>query len=89
METKSRYEVISDLEAQKRNLIMERDSYPDKIRAMERDIRDAKRHIEDKEEELNHFKGRVEERKETLKELIASVDESLKRFEGSFPSQKK
>lgn len=81
MEIKSRYEVISDLERKKRQLIiMERDGFDDKIKNRERDIRDLKRELEDKKDELKDFKESVEEKKETIKELIRIIDDSLERF---------
>lgn len=80
METKSRYEIIGELESKKRRLIQERESFPDKIRAGQREIRDLKRELKDKEEELEEFKKEVETKKETISELIASVDDSLSRF---------
>jgi len=80
LETKSRYEVIADLEKQKRNLIRERESFPDEIREKELEIKQLKRRLEDEEEELKNFKDSVKERKETIKELIKGVDQSLERF---------
>lgn len=80
METKSRYEVIAELEDKKRNLILQRDALPDKLKAMEKEIKEMKRDVEDKEEEVTDFKKRMEENKETIKELIKSIDESLGRF---------
>ena len=56
METKSRYEVIADLEQQKRSLIRERDSFPDKVREMEKEIKETKRELEDNVESLKHLK---------------------------------
>ena len=91
METKSRYEVISDLEGKKRKLIQERDGLDDVLRVKERELREigrAKtdqitawdRKLEDSEEDLKNIKDTMAERKETIKELILSVDESLQRF---------
>ena len=83
METKSRYEVIAELEQQKRKLILERDSFEDKVKAKERHIKDLKREVEDAEEDLEALKGRIDDRKITIAELIKSVDDSLKRFTDS------
>jgi len=38
------------------------------------------RKIEDLQEDLEHFKSTMDERKETIIELIKSVDDSLARF---------
>jgi chromosome segregation ATPase len=80
METKSRYEVIADLEKQKRALIFQRDNLDDELKRMEKELKEMKRDIEDKEEEIQDYKSKMGERKETIKELIASVDKSLDRF---------
>jgi len=91
METKSRYEVISDLEVQKRELIKERDGFGDKVKAKEQKIKDVARQkgdhliawdrkLEDLNTELNTLNETVEERKITIKELITSIDDSLARF---------
>ncbi len=80
METKSRYEVIADLEKQKRDLIRERDSFTDKVKGKENEIKLLKREVEDAEEDFKHFKETLDERKETIKELIAGIGDSLKRF---------
>lgn len=80
IETKSRYEVIAELEQQKNALIRERESFKDKMQLMERELRDAKRQVDDAEEELKQFKENVEEKKALIEELIKAKDESLKRF---------
>ena len=91
VETKSRYEVISDLERQKRELIKERDGLSDELKEKEKELKITERtksdqimawdrKIEDIEEDLENFKSTMEERKETIQELIKSVDDSLQRF---------
>jgi len=80
MEIKSRYEVISELEGQKRTLIREREGFKDRIKNQKKDIRDSERELEDAKEELKDFEGTVTERQSTIKELIKSIDESLQRF---------
>jgi len=91
METKSRYEVISDLERQKRELILERDGLGDEQLARQKAIKDKQRaksdmvtrydrELEDLQTDLKNFEKTMDNRKETIKELIRSVDESLKRF---------
>jgi len=94
METKSRYEVISELEQKRRTLIQERDGLNDvlinkqaELKKMSRQKSDTvlimDRQIEDKQEEITHFEKTLKERRETIIELINSVNESLKRFESS------
>lgn len=81
IESKSRYEVIASLEQQKRDLMRQRDSFPEQIRVREIEIKQLKRQLEDKEEALVDFKANVADNKKTVEGLIASVDDSLKRFE--------
>lgn len=91
METKSRYEVISDLEEKKRELISEKRGLNDvviakenKIKQHDRNFEDTKREFdrkrEDLEDDLKNFKDSLTEREETLQELIASIDKSLEKF---------
>jgi chromosome segregation ATPase len=82
METKSRYEVIAELEAQKRNLIREREGFDKVLLLKKRDLKDLERDLEDKKEELKEFEESMEASKQTITQLIESVDDSLKRFEG-------
>jgi len=88
METKSRYEVIADLQKQKMDLIRERDSFPEQIKEKEIEIRDSERTLDDEKEDLVSFKDTISGRIETLNLLIASVDAALKSFNDS-NSQKK
>ena len=91
METKSRYEVISDLDRQKRDLIRERDGMNDTLRVMEKQVKDVERQrddtvvvldrkISDKQKEIEDFKSEMEDKKTTIQTLIDSVDASLERF---------
>jgi len=91
METKSRYEVISDLETQKRGLIRERDGQADEITGKKKELKVIEqtktdqmtawdRKIEDAKEDLANFEKTMKDRKETLVALIASIDDSLNRF---------
>lgn len=91
METKSRYEVISELEEKKRNLIRERDNIKNELeekkknlKLLEREKSDAMllldRRIEDSKEDITVFQEDMGERKETIKELIVGVEDSLARF---------
>ena len=82
METKSRYEVVLELEEKKRNLVMERDCLGDEVRYREKQIRDLKREIEDKEDDLKDYKENLEEKKNTIKELIEATEDSLNRLAG-------
>lgn len=90
-DTKSRYEVISDLEKQKRDLIHERDELGDDLKEKERKLKNIERaksdeimvwdrQIEDIKEDIDNFNATMKERKETIIELIKSIDDSLARF---------
>ncbi len=91
METKSRYEVISNLEQQKRDLIQERNGLvteklekEHELKLIERNKSDQlvawDRKIEDSTLNLKNFEQSMTTRKETIQELIKSVDDSLDRF---------
>ncbi|GBE19345.1 hypothetical protein BMS3Abin17_00068 [archaeon BMS3Abin17] len=80
METKSRYEVIADLEEKKRSLILQRDDLPGNLINMKKELKDLNREVEDKEESIKDYEETIKTQKETLNELIKSVDESLNRF---------
>ena len=91
METKSRYEVIAELETKKRELIKERDGLNDtlldkekKLKVGERQKADTivnmDRQLEDIKEDITNFKNSLVEKKETINELIKSVNDSLDRF---------
>lgn len=80
METKSRYEVIAELEEKKRNLIINRDNLPGELKEKEKELKMLKREVEDKEEENKEFEEAIESQKTTINELIKSTDDSLNRF---------
>jgi TolA-binding protein len=80
MNTKSRYEVIAELEDKKRSLIIQKDGLNDKLTEMKRSLRDMKRDVEDQEEEIKLFEENKKRQEETFDELIKSTEESLKRF---------
>lgn len=91
METKSRYEVISDLERQKRDLIRERDGFTDKVFEKERAVKDLERkksdtiviidrQLDDLKVDLEQYKKTMDERKVTVQTLIDSIDTSLAKF---------
>jgi len=80
METKSRYEVIADLEKQKRSVIVEGDSFTRQLKELERELKELNRNVEDKKQEIKEFKEEITDKKETAKTLIKSIDDSLDRF---------
>lgn len=80
METKSRYQAILELEAQKRDIIQKRDNLKDVLRHKEKSLRDNKRCIEDEEEELEIFKKSIPEQEATYNELLSGIEQSLERL---------
>jgi len=80
METKSRYEVIADLENNKRSLIREKEALGEGIIQREKQIKALRREVEDKEEELEEYKASLDTRKATVNELIKTLDDSLQRL---------
>lgn len=80
METKSRYEMIAEMEDKKRNLILQRDSFPYTVQVKQKEIKLLKRNIEDLEEELKQYEDSIEQQKGTLNEMIESINDTLKRL---------
>lgn len=91
METKSRYQVIGELEAQKRQLIQEKSQLDQQLHNKQDNIKELNRkrddinraidrELEDAAEEVKRFQASMEERKATIEALIASVDTSLERL---------
>ena len=78
METKSRYEVLQELEQRKRALLEQLHGFDDAVAAKEKEIKLALRDVDDNKEELEAFKKRIPEAKLSIEVLIKSVDESLK-----------
>lgn len=81
METKSRYQVVAELEETKRKLIAERESFPDVIKNKKRLIKMSERQLEDMKEDLAELEKTIEDRKAVIIEQIASIEDSLKRFD--------
>jgi len=81
METKSRYEVIADLERQKRQLIQDKASLRDGLIIKEQQIKELKRQLEDAKEALMQAEQSIKEKEETADLLIASVEDALQRFD--------
>jgi len=82
METKSRYEVIAELEEKKRQLLLSKDNLGYNLNIKKKELKNMKRAIEDKEEEIKEFEESMESQKETLNELIKSTDGTLERLSG-------
>ncbi|HUS49927.1 MAG TPA: hypothetical protein VMZ91_07160 [Candidatus Paceibacterota bacterium] len=80
METKSRYEVISELEKQKRELIWNRDNLKESLKDHEKELKQMLRELEDKKEEIKEYKDSMKDKETTFNTLIKSVDDSLNRF---------
>lgn len=92
METKSRYQVIAELEERKRQLIQERDSFEEHLiekemslkqhdRKREDTMRVLDREREDIEADIVNFKALMDSKKATVEELITSIDASLEKFQ--------
>jgi len=88
METKSRYEVVAELEEQKRDLIREKAGLGDEEKKIEKEIKEIKRKLEDKEEDLKNFKDGRKEKTAMIDNLIKTVDAGLLNF-SKIHSQKK
>jgi chromosome segregation ATPase len=66
METKSRYEVIAELEAKKRTLIQERDALNDEVNSKERNIKNLEREKENIETQKTDFQFRQDKARQNL-----------------------
>ena len=66
METKSRYEVIADLEKQKRTLVIERDSYDDETKRKDLTVLNLERAKQDLSRQKEDFEMRQVIEKENL-----------------------
>ena len=91
MEAKSRYQVIGELEAQKRAFIERKSNLlkgvverEDKIVDLERNkedvMRELTRRLEDAAKDLANYKANLQNEQNTLDELIKSIDISLSRI---------
>ena len=95
METKSRYEVASELLEKKRQLLGARDSYEDNLFNFKRKVTQVMRQIEDNEEELlNTAKSRtgvikrLKQRNKTLRRELDDVLAEKKLFEDTADQKK-
>jgi hypothetical protein len=79
-ETKSRYEVIAELESKKRNLILEKNSLNKTLLSKKKHLKDLKRELEDEEEETKEFEASMKNQEETLDAQIQSISETLDKF---------
>ena len=78
METKSRYEVLADLQKEKAVLIRERDTQKDEVNNRQDEIKQIKRALEDRQELLKDFVERLEERKNMINALIENFPKPCK-----------
>ena len=74
METKSRYEVISDLEKQKRDLIREKDSLEDQTKDKERKILSLERYKDDIKKQKTDFGLKIANKLQDLEREKAEFD---------------
>ena len=86
METKSRYEVISDLEKQKRDLIREKDSLEDQTKDKERKILSLERYKDDIKKQKTDFGLKIANKLQDLERekaefgfIISNTEEDLDR----------
>jgi uncharacterized protein HemX len=77
METKSRYEILKELNDKKQNYIIEKSRIDDVIKAKERKLKQMSRDLEDLKEEIAEMKSKVKEQEKTYDILIAEVEKSI------------
>lgn len=78
--TKSRYEVVSDLESQKRELMKSKENLDLAVMKKEKEIKGLKREVEDAEDDLKEYKETLKDRKNTIDLQLESIDDALKRL---------
>lgn len=77
METKSRYEILKELNEREQSYIVGKSQLKDKLAEMERTIKTMKRNLEDFEEDTTRFKTDLQEKERTYDTLIAEVGNSI------------
>ena len=87
METKSRYEVIAELEEKKRSLIINKFQLDKNRETKIAHIEAVKKDLENAQEDLKMFDATLKDEKATIDLLIKSAEKSLERFQ--LQSQKK
>lgn len=88
METKSRYEVLKELQDKKMQLVTEKAALKDQVAAKEKEIKMFKRAMEDKSEDLEVFKKSLPDKETTYNILIEQAEAAIKNL-SEFGSQKK
>jgi len=84
METKSRYEVISDLESKKRELIEKRDSLNEGIKQKERIIKELERTKEDIAKQKEDFELKDKNKRDDLDRAKADFEFRIKNTEDEY-----
>lgn len=80
LDTKSRFEVMAELENKKRQLIEQKAGLSQEVKQREKNIRELERRIADDKLELEEFKESLEERRTMLDTLIKSAEDSLNKI---------
>lgn len=80
METKSRYQVIAELERQRRELMQKKQQLDNELFNKRRGIKELTRTLEDEQEELNELIENRDESRRVIDEMIKSVDQTLQQF---------
>lgn len=81
METKSRYQVILDLEEQRRDLLNEERDIDKRIMQKERNLKKAKDDLQEMEDDLNMMKANADGDKKAVRENIKSIEGTLARLD--------
>lgn len=82
METKSRYEVMKELNDKKENLIREKDGLDAQLKSLKIQLRDQKRELEDAEELVKDFEAEVPGKKKFIDDLIKASEASIASLQG-------
>lgn len=89
METKSRYEVINELEQQKREFLERKQQLKQQLRDKRVHIRNIERGLEDLREEIKEFEQDIPDREIAIDAMIESVNQGLERMSAISQSPRK
>jgi len=77
METKSRYEILKELNDKKQGYIISKSQLKEQVHQKELEVKQMTRDLEDLKEELVHLQSNVKDNGETYDVLIKEVEKSI------------
>jgi hypothetical protein len=77
METKSRFEVLKELNDKKESLLREKNTLDEQLLAKKREYKKNQRIMEDAVEEISQFEKSIPDKKNYIDELIKATEASI------------